>query len=100
MKFGVFDQNDRSGLPLADQYENRLSLVELYDRLGFHCFHMSEHHGTSLEHDAIAQRVDGGSDPADQEIETMSARLSIADLPSRSSLRRDLHSRSPERRSI
>jgi alkanesulfonate monooxygenase SsuD/methylene tetrahydromethanopterin reductase-like flavin-dependent oxidoreductase (luciferase family) len=48
MKFGVFDQNDRSDLPLAEQYENRLSLVELYDRLGFHCFHMSEHHGTSL----------------------------------------------------
>jgi hypothetical protein len=34
MKFGVFDQNDRSGLPLADQYENRLLLAELYDRLG------------------------------------------------------------------
>src|SRR6201987_3584533 len=48
MKFGVFDQNDRSGLPLAVQYENRLALAELYDRLGFHCFHMSEHHGTSL----------------------------------------------------
>ena len=48
MKFGVFDQNDRSGLPLADQYENRLLLAELYDRLGFHCFHMSGHHGTSL----------------------------------------------------
>ena len=48
MKFGVFDQNDRSGLPLAEQYENRLQLAELYDRLGFHCFHMSEHHGTTL----------------------------------------------------
>src|SRR5882672_10246951 len=48
MKFGVFDQNDRSGLPLAQQYENRLQLTELYDRLGFHAFHMSEHHGTSL----------------------------------------------------
>src|SRR6478735_11487277 len=48
MKFGVFDQNDRSGLPLTVQYENRLALAELYDRLGFHCFHMSEHHGTSL----------------------------------------------------
>src|SRR5438552_5611285 len=48
MKFGVFDQNDRSGLPLAEQYENRLRLAELYDRLGFHCFHMSEHHSTSL----------------------------------------------------
>src|SRR5258705_583540 len=48
MKFGVFDQNDRSGLPLAQQYENRLQLTELYDRLGFHAFHMSEHHGTSV----------------------------------------------------
>jgi alkanesulfonate monooxygenase SsuD/methylene tetrahydromethanopterin reductase-like flavin-dependent oxidoreductase (luciferase family) len=48
MKFGVFDQNDRSGLPLAEQYENRLLLAELYDRLGFHSFHMSEHHGTTL----------------------------------------------------
>ena len=33
MKFGIFDQNDRSGLPLADQYENRLLLAELYDRV-------------------------------------------------------------------
>lgn len=48
MKFGIFDQNDRSGLPLANQYEDRLALAELYDRLGFYCFHMSEHHGTSL----------------------------------------------------
>ena len=48
MKFGVFDQNDRSGLPLAVQYEQRLALAELYDGLGFHCLHMSEHHGTSL----------------------------------------------------
>src|SRR6201995_2883954 len=48
MKFGVFDQNDRSGLPLAEQYENRLALAELYDRLRFHFFHMSEHHGTPL----------------------------------------------------
>jgi alkanesulfonate monooxygenase SsuD/methylene tetrahydromethanopterin reductase-like flavin-dependent oxidoreductase (luciferase family) len=48
VKFGVFDQNDRSGLPLSEQYEQRLALAEQYDRLGFHCFHMSEHHGTSL----------------------------------------------------
>jgi alkanesulfonate monooxygenase SsuD/methylene tetrahydromethanopterin reductase-like flavin-dependent oxidoreductase (luciferase family) len=48
MKFGIFDQNDRSGLPLAQQYEQRLQLAELYDRGGFHCYHMSEHHATSL----------------------------------------------------
>jgi alkanesulfonate monooxygenase SsuD/methylene tetrahydromethanopterin reductase-like flavin-dependent oxidoreductase (luciferase family) len=48
MKFGIFDQNDRSGRPLAQQYEERMQLAELYDRLGFHCYHMSEHHATSL----------------------------------------------------
>jgi alkanesulfonate monooxygenase SsuD/methylene tetrahydromethanopterin reductase-like flavin-dependent oxidoreductase (luciferase family) len=48
MKFGVFDQNDPSGLPLAQQYEERLALAELYDRKGFHAFHMSEHHGVPL----------------------------------------------------
>ena len=48
MKFGIFDQNDRSGIVLAEQYENRMKLAELYDRSGFHCYHMSEHHATSL----------------------------------------------------
>src|SRR5260370_10576930 len=48
MKFGVFDQNDRSGLPLAEQYEKRLQLADLYDRFCFHCFHFSAHHATSL----------------------------------------------------
>lgn len=48
MKFGIFDQNDRSGRPLVQQYEERMQLAELYDQLGFHCYHMSEHHATSL----------------------------------------------------
>src|ERR1700682_2159694 len=48
MKFGVFDQNDRGGLPLVRQYEDRRQLAGLYDRSGFHCYHMSEHHSTPL----------------------------------------------------
>lgn len=48
MKFGIFDQNDRSGRPLAQQYEERMQLAQLYDQLGFHCYHMSEHHVTPL----------------------------------------------------
>ncbi|WP_149538958.1 LLM class flavin-dependent oxidoreductase [Siccirubricoccus phaeus] len=48
MKFGIFDQNDRGGLELAQQYEQRIRLVQLYDELGFHCYHMSEHHITPL----------------------------------------------------
>lgn len=48
MRFGVFDQNDANGLPIADQYRERLRLASLYDECGFHTFQMSEHHGTPL----------------------------------------------------
>ncbi len=48
MKFGIFDQVDDSGRPLHQQYEERLQLIDLYDRSGFHCYHQSEHHATPL----------------------------------------------------
>lgn len=48
MKFGVFDHVDDSGLPLAEHFEARLQAAEAYDRLGFHCYHVAEHHGTPL----------------------------------------------------
>jgi alkanesulfonate monooxygenase SsuD/methylene tetrahydromethanopterin reductase-like flavin-dependent oxidoreductase (luciferase family) len=48
MQFGIFDQNDRGPLPLAEQYENRLKLIEFYDQAGFRAYHMSEHHSTPL----------------------------------------------------
>ncbi|AEG50188.1 Luciferase-like, subgroup [Sphingobium chlorophenolicum L-1] len=48
MQFGVFDQNDWSGRPIVEQYEERLSLAALYEESGFYCYHMSEHHGTPL----------------------------------------------------
>ncbi len=48
MKFGVMDHVDVSGLLLHAHYEARLKLVEAYDRLGFHCYHMAEHHCTPL----------------------------------------------------
>ena len=48
MKFGVFDHVDDSGLPLAEHLEGRLRLAEAYDRLGFQCYHVAEHHGTPL----------------------------------------------------
>jgi len=48
MKFGIFDQVDHTGRPLNVQYEERMQLAELYDRLGFHCYHQSEHHATPL----------------------------------------------------
>src|SRR6202171_1804337 len=48
LQFGIFDQNDRGRYPLGEQYENRLQLIEFYDRAGFRAYHMSEHHSTPL----------------------------------------------------
>src|SRR6476659_163567 len=48
MDFGIFDHVDRSGLPLADFYEQRLKIVEAYDRGGFYAYHVAEHHATPL----------------------------------------------------
>jgi len=48
MKFGVFDHVDRGSAPLAELYEGRLRLSELYDRAGFHAYHIAEHHSTPL----------------------------------------------------
>jgi len=48
MKFGVFDHMDRNTLPLGQQYEERLKLVEAYERHGFYCYHLAEHHATPL----------------------------------------------------
>ena len=48
MEFGVFDHVDRGDVPLAQYYEDRLRLVEHYDRLDFHGYHIAEHHFTPL----------------------------------------------------
>jgi alkanesulfonate monooxygenase SsuD/methylene tetrahydromethanopterin reductase-like flavin-dependent oxidoreductase (luciferase family) len=48
MQFGVFDHLDSSGVPIGELYENRLRLVEAYDRLGIHRYHLAEHHATPL----------------------------------------------------
>jgi alkanesulfonate monooxygenase SsuD/methylene tetrahydromethanopterin reductase-like flavin-dependent oxidoreductase (luciferase family) len=48
MKFGVFDHVDRGDLPLGEHYENRLKLIEAYDRLGIRTYHLAEHHSTPL----------------------------------------------------
>lgn len=48
MKFGIFDHLDRRDVPLAQYYADRLTLVAQYDRAGFYCYHVAEHHGTPL----------------------------------------------------
>jgi alkanesulfonate monooxygenase SsuD/methylene tetrahydromethanopterin reductase-like flavin-dependent oxidoreductase (luciferase family) len=49
MLFGVMDHLDLSGqVSIAEHYEARLKLLELYDRHGFYGFHTTEHHCTPL----------------------------------------------------
>src|SRR5436309_11432266 len=48
MRFGVFDHLDDSGLPLTRHFEERLRLIEAYDRAGFYGYHLAEHHSTPL----------------------------------------------------
>jgi alkanesulfonate monooxygenase SsuD/methylene tetrahydromethanopterin reductase-like flavin-dependent oxidoreductase (luciferase family) len=48
MKFGVFDHLDRGSRDAHAFYEGRLQLAELYDREGFCCYHLAEHHSTPI----------------------------------------------------
>jgi len=48
MQFGVTDHIDATAIAPADQLEQRLELVELYERLGFDRYMLTEHHGTPL----------------------------------------------------
>ena len=48
MKFGIFDHLDRNDLALHTFYDERLKIVEAYDRGGFHAYHTAEHHATPL----------------------------------------------------
>ncbi len=48
MEFGVFDHLDRNDSSLGEFYAERLALIELYDQVGFYCYHIAEHHFTPL----------------------------------------------------
>ncbi len=65
MQFGIFDHLDDSGTPLHRHFEDRLTLIEAYDRAGFYGYHLAEHHQTPLGYapspgvflSAVAQRT-------------------------------------------
>jgi alkanesulfonate monooxygenase SsuD/methylene tetrahydromethanopterin reductase-like flavin-dependent oxidoreductase (luciferase family) len=48
VEFGVFDHLDRNDLPLREHYEQRLKVIEAFDRHGFYAYHVAEHHFTPL----------------------------------------------------
>ena len=53
MRYGMFDQIEIDGRPLADLYRDRLALVRAAEDAGFERYHKSEHHMIGL--DAIPQ---------------------------------------------
>jgi alkanesulfonate monooxygenase SsuD/methylene tetrahydromethanopterin reductase-like flavin-dependent oxidoreductase (luciferase family) len=65
MRFGIFDHLDDGGVALGQLFEERLKLIELYDRAGFYGYHLAEHHATPLGYapspgvflSAVAQRT-------------------------------------------
>ena len=48
MEIGIFDHVDCSGAPLQAFYEDRLAVIEAYDRIGVRGYHVAEHHFTPL----------------------------------------------------
>jgi alkanesulfonate monooxygenase SsuD/methylene tetrahydromethanopterin reductase-like flavin-dependent oxidoreductase (luciferase family) len=48
LEIGVFDHLDRNDLPLRELYEQRLKIIESFDRSGFYAYHVAEHHFTPL----------------------------------------------------
>lgn len=45
---GVFDHMDSGNFPAHELYDNRLKLIEAYDKAGFFGYHVAEHHQTTL----------------------------------------------------
>lgn len=48
VEFGAIDHVDRQKIAVAETYDSRLKLVQLYDQAGFSTFHITEHHFTPL----------------------------------------------------
>ena len=48
MKFGIFEHLDSNGLSIHQQYEDRLQFIETCDQSGIYCYHLAEHHFSSL----------------------------------------------------
>jgi alkanesulfonate monooxygenase SsuD/methylene tetrahydromethanopterin reductase-like flavin-dependent oxidoreductase (luciferase family) len=48
LAYGVFDQIEWEDRPAGEVFEEHLQLIERAERLGFFCYHLSEHHGAPL----------------------------------------------------
>jgi alkanesulfonate monooxygenase SsuD/methylene tetrahydromethanopterin reductase-like flavin-dependent oxidoreductase (luciferase family) len=98
MEFGVFDHLDRYGGALADYYEDRLRIVEAYDRAGFYAYHLAEHHSTPLGMAPSPSVFPERGRAAHQQPSVRAAGLGDAAAPSAAADRGNLHARPVERR--
>ena len=48
IEFGTVDHVDRQDRPVAETFDSRLKLLQLYDQAGFTTHHITEHHNTPL----------------------------------------------------
>lgn len=48
MQFGIFDHMDDAGVPLPQQFRDRLNLMPEFEKAGFARYQVAEHHGTPL----------------------------------------------------
>ena len=48
VKFGIFDHLDRGHYSIAELYAQRLEIIAHYEKRGFYCYHVAEHHSTPL----------------------------------------------------
>jgi alkanesulfonate monooxygenase SsuD/methylene tetrahydromethanopterin reductase-like flavin-dependent oxidoreductase (luciferase family) len=48
IEFGAVDHLDQQNRPHYETFDDRLKLIELYDKAGFYAYHLTEHHFTPL----------------------------------------------------
>ena len=53
LDFGIFDHLDRSDLALHDLYEQRLKVIELFDRFGFYAYHVAHFSATTFSRTSV-----------------------------------------------
>ena len=98
MEFGIFDHVDTSGVSLQDHYDNRLKIVEAYDRARLLDLSRRRAPRDAARPCRLARRLSRRGRATHEEAPLRPAGLHAAALPSAAAHRRNLHARPDERR--
>ena len=55
LQFGIFDHLDRNDLPLRDYYEQRLKVIEAFDRSGFYAYQDRKSTRLNSSHSSVSR---------------------------------------------